>query len=71
MFDFVNLCAHACQKRQSVCLQVVMELHDVGDRLQAATDLLEAQGFSVQTERDFPPLNVMIYAQKSEKPVTA
>ena len=48
-----------------------MELHDVGDRLQAATDLLEAQGFSVQTERDFPPLNVMIYAQKSEKPVTA
>lgn len=44
-----------------------MELHDVGDRLQAATDLLEAQGFSVQTERDFPPLNVMIYAQKSEK----
>ncbi len=53
------------------CLQVVMELHDVGDRLQTATDLLEAQGFSVYTERDLPPLNVMIYAQKSEKSVAA
>lgn len=50
-----------------VCLQVVMELHDVGDRLHTATHLLEAQGFSVYTERDFPPLNVMIYAQKSQK----
>ena len=39
----------------------------MGDRLQAATDLLEAHGFSVHTERDFPPLNVMMYAQKSEK----
>ena len=48
-----------------------MELHDVGDRLQTATDLLEAQGFSVYTERDLPPLNVMIYAQKSEKSVAA
>ncbi len=53
------------------CLQVVMELHVVGDRLQTATDLLEAQDFSVYTERDFPPLNVMMYAQKPEKPVTA
>jgi hypothetical protein len=60
-----------CQPSHPACLQVVMELHDVGDRLQAATDLLEAQGFSVHTERDFPPLNVMIYAQKSEKSVAA
>ena len=35
------------------CLQVVVELHNVKDRLQTATDLLEAQGFSVYTERYF------------------
>ncbi len=61
----------SCQHPHPACLQVVMELHDVGDRLQAATDLLEAQGFSVHTQRDFPALNVMIYAQKSEKSVAA
>ena len=33
--------------------------------------LLEAQDFSVHTERDFPPLNVMMYAQKSEKSMAA
>ena len=42
-----------------------MELHDVGDRLQVTTDLLQANGFSVHIERDFPPQNVMMDALRS------
>ena len=47
-----------------LCLQIVLELHDVGNRLQDATDLLAANGFVIHTERDFPPQNVMIYGRK-------
>ena len=42
----------------------MLELHDVGDRLEVATALLESHDFSVVTARDFPPQNVMIYATK-------
>ena len=52
------------QTFQFLFLQIVLELHDVGNRLQDATDLLAANGFMIHTERDFPPQNVMLYGRK-------
>jgi len=47
--------AHTNDRDALVDLQVVLELHDVGDRLQVATDLLKTNGFSVKLAQDFPP----------------
>ena len=47
-------------------MQVVLGLHDVGNRLQVATALLESHNFRVVTARDFPPQNVMICAKKPQ-----
>ena len=58
----LGVCQNKCIT--SVVMQVVLELHDVKDRLQPATDLLKTNNFTVTTARDFPPANVMVYGKK-------
>ena len=57
---------HKTLDSAEISVQVVLELHDVGDRKEVATMLLESHGFSVVLEHSWPPQNCMVYAWKPE-----
>ena len=45
-----------------MCMQVALETHDVSDRVQQISLLLEQQGFKVTCDHTGPLTNCMIYA---------
>ena len=57
---------HRTGSLRYISLQVVLELHDVGDRKDVANKLLESHGFSVVLEHSWPPQNCIIYAWKPD-----